>query len=215
MMVDLAPGERALAAGHGTGVVEQGQRPSLGARVEPPGSPEVERQRVAAEDGRDQSGVASQPPGLTRGDRDAGVQPSRAEPGEQRLEVERDQELAPVRGVAAGGEMLDQLAPRGSPHLVDVGSVTGARNGHVDHRLVPAVTGEPARRRESVEGLAEEVAVELGDPEPTAIGAVAVVVQRQERLGLGRARLATEQDRLVPVGEVGVDRVEHPPSGLA
>ena len=45
-------------------------------------------------------------------------------------------------------------------------------------------------------------------------GAVAVVVQGQERLGLRGAGLAAEQDRLVPVGQVDVDGGEHPPRRL-
>ena len=47
--------------------------------------------------------------------------------------------------------------------------------------------------------------MELGDPEPAGVGPVAVVVQRQERLGLRGPGLPAEQDRLVPVGQVGVD----------
>jgi hypothetical protein len=35
-------------------------------------------------------------------------------------------------------------------------------------------------------------------------------MQGEERLGLCRSRLAAEQDRFVPVGQVAVDRREHP-----
>ncbi len=57
--------------------------------------------------------------------------------------------------------------------------------------------------------------VQLGDAEPAAERAVAVVVEGEERLGLRGPGLPTEQDRLVPVGQVTVDRGEHAPSGLA
>jgi hypothetical protein len=62
--------------------------------------------------------------------------------------------------------------------------------------------------------VGEQVAVELGDPEPAGVGAVAVVVQGQERLDLRGPGLAAQQDRLVPDREVVVDRGEHPAGGL-
>ena len=56
--------------------------------------------------------------------------------------------------------------------------------------------------------------MELGDPEPAGERAVAVVVERQERLGLRGPGLPAEQDRLVPVGQVEVEAGEHPPRRL-
>ena len=83
-MVDLAPGEGALAAGHGTGVVDQGQGPSLGAAsaagASRPRSRGIESPPRTA---GTRPGVAGQPAGLAGGDRDPGVEPSGAEAGEQ------------------------------------------------------------------------------------------------------------------------------------
>src|SRR6476661_5229522 len=73
MVVDLAPGEGAGAAGHGTGVVEEGEGTALGRTVEPAGPSEVEGQRVAVEDRGDEARAAGEPSRLSCGDRDAAV----------------------------------------------------------------------------------------------------------------------------------------------
>lgn len=105
----------------------------------------------------------------------------------------------------------------GALGLVGVSAVVGAGSGLVDDRLTQSVAREPARAGETVQRSSQQSAVELGDQEPAAEGAVAVavIVEGEERLLLGPLVLATEQDRLVPGGEVGIDPGVHPPGRLA
>ena len=131
------------AAGHGTGVVDQGQGAALAAGVEAAGPAEVQGHRVAVEDGGDQAGVAGQPAGFAGGDRDPGVEPGDAEAGEQGVEVDRDQHLAAVAAVsgpAQGREVLDELTPGGAAGLVDVRAPVVAGCG------LRRRTGSPCRR---------------------------------------------------------------------
>ena len=110
VMVDLAPGEGALAAGHGAGVVNQGQGATLAAAVQAARATEVQGHRVAVEDGGDQPGVAGQAAGFAGGDCDPGVEPGGTEAGGECFEVERDQDLAAVAAVAGPalhGEVFD------------------------------------------------------------------------------------------------------------
>src|SRR5262245_9820320 len=93
VVVDLAPGERSLTTGHGARVVKKGQGAPLGARVQSSRTAQVDRLRLAAEDSGDQPRVTGQAPSLAGGDRDPGVESGRAEAGEQRVELHRDQHL--------------------------------------------------------------------------------------------------------------------------
>jgi hypothetical protein len=145
LMMDLAPGERALATGHRTGVVDQRQGTPLGAGVESPELAEVEGHRVTVEDGRDETGVARQPPGLAGRDGDGGVEPGDAETCEQSVEVDPDQQLAPVGGMTAGRQVLDELAPGCAAGLVDVRALVVAGRGLVDHRVTRPIAGQPSR----------------------------------------------------------------------
>jgi len=86
-MVDLAPGEETLAAGHGAGLVDQGECAALVAVVQPTFAAEIEGHRVAAEDGRDQAGAACQPTRLAGHDRPASLDASDPEAGQERLQV--------------------------------------------------------------------------------------------------------------------------------
>ena len=206
------------AAGDGAGVVEQGQGAALGAGVQAAGAAEVQGHRVAVEDGGDEPGVAGQPAGLAGGDRDPGVEPGGAEPGEQGVEVDRDQHLAAVAAVAgpaAGGQVLDQLAParrRGSRRCSRPSRVPGADSS--THQVAVPVAAQPAGCGEPVQRRVRRWPWSSGIRNLPGVGAVAVVVQGQEGLGLGGAGLPAQQDRLVPVGQVGVDGGEHPPGGL-
>jgi hypothetical protein len=128
-----------------------------------------------------------------------------------------DQDLGTVAagpGPTLGREVFDELAPGCTVGLVDAGPVVGTERRRVDHEGAGLVTAQPSRCAQPIEGSFEELAVELRDLEPTGPGSVAVVVQRQVRLGLSGPRLPAEQDRLMPVGEVEVDTGEHPAGGL-
>ena len=214
VVVDLAPGEGSFTAPDGAAVVEQEQRGALGQGVESGLPSQVQRDRPATQHGRHEPGLAGHATGFAGGDGDPGVEPGGADPGQQRVEVEGDQQRGLRGGVAGGGQVLDQLA-----ESLTAGLHVGLRHrgGLVDHSVARLASGDPGQSTGAGEvaqdGL-QQVAVELRDPELAGPGAVAVVVQGQERLPVGAGLLPGEHLELVVVGQLSVHGVEHPAGGL-
>jgi hypothetical protein len=225
-MVDLAPGEGPLAAADRAGVVDLAEGVALVAVVEPLSATVEHHRLLAVEDGRDDLGLASEPLDVGRGELDAVVEPPDAEllhvVGDAAYEVVELDPHQQGRRVAAagelpagGGEVLDELAQGVAPLLqrtrepaVPVG------RGLVGDLLAEGALGLAAWGGHLVEGPGEEVPVHLGDREAARPGAVAVVAEHEVGVALGVLGLPAEHDRLVLVGQVVVDPVVHPSSGL-
>ena len=120
-VVELAPGEGALAAVGGAGLVSEADGDPLGFGEEPGLAAEVEGDRAAVEDGGEDPGAAGEASGFAGGDGLAGVEAGGLEgPGEDGV-VDGDHDGGGGPGVQVlGGQVLEELGERESAAVVPV-----------------------------------------------------------------------------------------------
>ncbi len=119
------------------------------------------------------------------------------------------------RAVAVVRQVLDELE---QPEPQGLGVTEARRPGGqrgVGDELARAAAPQAPGRGEPLEVGVEQVAVQLGHGEPARPGAVAVVGQPEVGLGLGPPCLVGQQARLVHVGQLAGDPLDHPARGLS